>query len=274
METMTVQGLTLFYETDDREAAELIGQACARIVPLIHESWGLETPEDLRVYVLTAFPRSVFLSAPWTWRILLGATLPLWYPRQRRMWPQAGGWEQRFGRRRTVGVKPPRLMQEADRSIGSRIFVPEPDVEERVRRTTCHELSHAFVTHLKLPAWFKEGHAMVTVDRYAGKPTVKVETLEALARFSAQASAGNYRQISVNDPDGALALYTRGYWITRYLYETQPELLRGLLVERMPHKALEDRMAGALGMNHEEFWCSIDRTVLSHFEGQAAVEDG
>ena len=47
-----------------------------------------------------------------------------------------------------------------------------------------------------------------------------------------------------------------------------------LLVERMPHKALEDRMAGALGMNHEEFWCSIDRTVVAYFEREAAVEDG
>ena len=272
METMTVQGLTLFYETGDREAAELIGQACARIVPLVHELWGLETPEDLRVYVLTAFPRSVFLSAPWTWRILLGVTLPLWYPRQRKMWPQAGGWEQRFGRRRTVGVKPPRLMQEADRSIGSRIFVPEHDVEERVKRTACHELAHAFVTHLKLPAWFKEGHAMVTVDRYAGKPTVQAETLEALARFSAQASTTSYRQISMNDPDGAVALYTRGYWITRYLYERQPELLRGLLVERMPHNALETRIAGALGMDREAFWRSIDQTVVDHFLGHAAAE--
>jgi hypothetical protein len=42
----------------------------------------------------------------------------------------------------------------------------------------------------------------------------------------------------------------------------------------MPHKALEDRMAGALGMNHEEFWCSIDRTVVAYFEREAAVEDG
>jgi hypothetical protein len=274
METMTMPGLSLYFDVEDRDAAELIGQACARAVPLIHELWGLGTPEDLRVYVLTAFPRSVFVSAPWSWRILLGITFPLWYPRQRKMWQYAGGWEQPFGRRRTVGVKPPRLMQEADGSIGVRIFVPRRDIQERVEFTACHELAHAFVAHLKLPAWLKEGHAMVTVDRYAGKETVLAETLEALERFSAEASEGSYQKISMNDPDGAVYLYTRGYWITRYLHETQPELLRGLLVDRMPHQALENRMAASLGTDRVEFWRSIDQAVVSHFRQQTPANNG
>ena len=272
METMTVQGLRVCYDAEEQEAADLIRRACARSVPIIHHLWGLETPEDCRVYVLTAFPRSVFLSAPWSWRILLGITLPLWYPRQRKMWPYAGGWEQRFGRRQTVGIKPPWLLEQAERSIGARIFYPERDIEEKVELTTCHELSHAFVAHLKLPAWFKEGHAMVTVDAYAEKPTVRAETLEALEGFPSQPSARSHRQTSVADPDGAVYLYTRGYWITRYLNDTQPELLRGLLVERMPHKALEGRIAASLGMDGEEFWQRIDPIVVAHFKQRAAGE--
>lgn len=273
METTTLQGLSLFFDAEEREAAELIGQACVRAVPLIHQLWGLETPEDLQVYVLTAFPRSVFISAPWSWRILLGITLPLWYRRQRKMWQYAGGWEQRFGRRQTVGVKPPRLMQEADGSIGARIFVSKRDIQEKVEFTVCHELSHAFAAHLKLPAWLKEGLAMVTVDRYAGRPTVLVETLEALERFSPQASARSYRRISMDDPDGAVYLYTRGYWITRYLWETQPEMLRSLLVKRMPHEPLENRIAASLGMNREEFWSKIDQLVVLWFKQQGPDDD-
>jgi hypothetical protein len=269
---MTVQGLRLFYDAEEREAAELIGRACARSVPIIHDLWGLETPEDCRVYVLTTFPRSVFVSAPWSWRVLLGITLPLWYPRQRKMWPYAGGWEQRFGRRQTVGIKPPRLLEQAEGSIGARIFYPEADVEEKVGLTTCHELSHAFVAHLKLPAWLKEGHAMVTVDAYAGKPTVRAETLEALEGSPAQPSARSHRQTSVTDPDGAVYLYTRGYWITRYLNDTQPALLRGLLVSRMPHDTLEEQIAAALDMDRGEFWQRIDPIVVSHFRQRATGE--
>jgi hypothetical protein len=270
METMQVQGLTLFYDAEESEAAELIGQASAQTVQLIREYWGLETPEDLRVYVMTSWLHFLFHSPPWSWRILVALALPFLYLRIRRMWPYVGGWEQQFGRRRAVGVKPPWLMAEADRSIGTHIFVPEANIDEKVELTTCHELAHAFVAHLRLPNWLKEGQAMVTVDQYAGKPTVKAETREALERYSVKAREASSRRISVQDPDAAAYLYTRGYWITRFLDETQPELLRDLLVERMPHEVLESRIADSLGMSQEDFWDSIDQTIVSHFEPPAA----
>ena len=37
----------------------------------------------------------------------------------------------------------------------------------------------------------------------------------------------------------------------------------------MPHKILESRIAGALGMNLEEFWKSIDEITISQFKQQA-----
>lgn len=111
---------------------------------------------------------------------------------------------------------------------------------------------------------------MVTVDAYAGKPTVRAETLEALEGSPAQPSARSHQQTSVTDPDGAVYLYTRGYWITRYLNDTQPALLRGLLVNRMPHDTLEEQIAAALDMDRGEFWQRIDPTVVSHFKQRAA----
>ena len=62
--------------------------------------------------------------------------------------------------------------------------------------------------------------------------------------------------------------------ITRYLWETQPEMLRGLLVERMPHEALENQIAASLEMNREEFWGNIDQIVVSHFKQQALADSG
>jgi hypothetical protein len=269
METMAVQGLTLFYNAEEREAAELIGDACARTVQLLNEYWGLETPQDLRVYVMTSWLHFLFHAPPWPRRILVALALPFLYLRIRKMWPYVGGWEQQFGPRRAVGVKPPQLMAEADRSIGARIFVPEGDIEEKVALTACHELAHAFVAHLRLPNWLKEGQAMVTVDRFAGKPTVLAETIEALERYSGQEKATRSGRISVQDPDAAVYLYTRGYWITRFLDEAQPELLRDLLKQRMPHQVLENRLADSLGMSREEFWNSIDQTLVAHFAKQA-----
>jgi hypothetical protein len=265
METLPVSGLTLYFDAEDREAAELIGRACEKSVGVIHEQWGLETPEDCRVYVMRSLPHFVFHSAPWPWRVLLGITFPLWYPRQRRIWPYAGGYEQRYGRRLAVGVKPPRLMQEADGSVGARVFVQTTSIDEKVERTTCHELAHAFVGHLNLPAWLKEGHAMVTVDRYMGKPTVKHETLETLEMLEALAGNPGYRKVSMQDQDAAVYLYTRGYWITRYLEDRQPELLRSLLGQRQSQITLETKVAAALGMEREAFWREIDGMVIDHF---------
>ena len=267
MESVHVAGLTLYFDAREREAADLISSACERSVEVIREHWGLETPDDCRVYVMRSLLHFVFASAPWSWRLLLGATFPLWYLRQRRIWPYAGGYQQRYGRRLAVGIKPPRLMQEANESVGVRIFVQTVDVEEKVERTTCHELAHAFVGHLDLPAWLKEGHAMVTVDKYMGRPTVQQETLEALARHSTRARAAGYWKVSMQDPDAAVYLYTRGYWITRYLDETQPELLRGLFQQRLGHATLEAKVAAALGMEREAFWNEIDQVVIAHFAG-------
>jgi len=109
---------------------------------------------------------------------------------------------------------------------------------------------------------------MVTVDRYMGKPTVQQETLEALARYSTKAAAAGYRKVSMEDPDAAVYLYTRGYWITRYLEDRQPELLRSLLQRRQSQSELETEVAAALGMEREAFWCEIDGMVIAHF-GQA-----
>jgi hypothetical protein len=266
METISVDGLTLFFEANERDAAELIRRAAERSVRLIQECWGLEPPDDCRVYVLTSWLRFVFQSAPWPWRILLAVSLPLWQSRVRRVWRVAGGWMQDYGRRQAVGVKPPRLIELADRSMGDRLFVREDDVSQKVQHITCHELTHAFTARLKLPMWLNEGLAMVTVDRFFGKPTIQAETIEMLGGPSHQASPRRYGGVRAEERDAMLYHVARGYWITRYLEDTQPGLLRGLLSERVSHQALEDKVATALGKSRQEFWRDIDAILVSFFK--------
>jgi hypothetical protein len=116
-----------------------------------------------------------------------------------------------------------------------------------------------------LPAWLHEGLAMVTVDHLAGKATVKAETLGILADRSQGANPQEgYRALS-SDPDSLLYLAVRGYWITRYLTEAQPVLLRAQLVRRQSHEALEGSLAAGMGTDLEGFWSQIDSTVVSQF---------
>ena len=218
---------------------------------------------------MTSWLHFVFHSAPWTWRVLLAITLPLWVLRVRRMWQIAGGWAQRYGKRRAIGIKPPHVLQIADTSIGKRIFVQGLELDEKVQHITCHELTHAFSAHLTLPVWLNEGLAMVTVDKFAGQPTVQTASLDTLAQTTHKVNPRSYRGVRPTDPDALVYLATRGYWITRYLEATQPDLLQELLSEKMTHAALEDKVAATYGMDRETFWRDIDKMVVAHFSGRS-----
>jgi hypothetical protein len=265
MESRSIRNLALYFDAEEEVAAELIGDACERSLDLIRDLWGLEAPEDCQVYVMTSWRNFLFASAPLPWRIYLAVTLPLRYGRIQKLWGVAGGWAQRYGQRRVIGIKPPPLLRVVDAGIRKRVFVRR-ETDEWVQHNTCHELVHACSDHLRLPAWLHEGLAMVTVDCLAGKPTVKAETLGILAdRSHGTRPQEGYRGLS-SDPDSLLYLAVRGYWITRYLAKKQPVLLRAQLVRRQAVEALEGALAIGMGTDLEGFWSQIDHTVVSQFE--------
>jgi hypothetical protein len=265
MECRIVDGAAVFFDAGEDEAAELIGRAAARGARLIHDLWGLETPEDCRVYVMTSWQRFLLHSTPWyLWPPLL-AVAPWWLGRVRQLWRVSGGWAQNYPGRQAVGVKPPRLMTLADTSIGSRIFVEGADIDEKVENVTCHELVHAFAAHLRLPMWLNEGLAMVTVDRFLEKQTVRADTLNLLETWTGERDPARYSKIRVNDPDTIVYHYVRGYWLTRFLLETLPELFDGLLRNRLGHRRLEQRVATAFGRKTTVFWQTIDSSVVAHY---------
>jgi hypothetical protein len=53
--------------------------------------------------------------------------------------------------------------------------------------------------------------------------------------------------------------------LTRYLVETQPELLHKLLNERFSHHELEGFITAELGIGQEAFWQEIDQLVVAKY---------
>jgi hypothetical protein len=265
MLSKTVQGLTLYYAAEDAEAADLIRDACERTITIDRGLWGLGVPDDCRVYVMTSWLHFAFHAAPWPWRVFMALTLPLWGMQVRKTWPYAGGWVQQFGRRRAVGIKPPRLITAGYGEIGDRIFVPVEDSDEKTCHVACHELTHGFASHLKLPSWLYEGIAMVTVDQYVGAPTVRPDTIAALADSSREKSPERGGRLRVDDKEAFAYHYVRGYWLTRYLKDTRLDLLQNLLKERQAHEALERTLAESFGLDRDTFWQEIDGIVAEHY---------
>jgi hypothetical protein len=266
METMAVGQLALYYEPDEREAADLIREACEKTIAVLRARWALEPPKDCRVYVMTSWEQFMLHAAPQPLRFYLRLTMPLRRARVNRLWELAGGWFTQLGQRRAVGIKPPRLIREqAGSAIGVRLFIEVDGINEKVRRTTCHELTHGFTTQIRSLSWLYEGTAMVAVDDFAGKPTVRPDTLSLFDQQPGESDPEKLRRLPVRDEDAMVRHYARGYWLTRYLEEKQPGLLKGLLARRLAPQAIEATIASALGTSREEFWAQIDGLLAGHF---------
>ena len=147
METMGVEGLTLYYDAAERESAELMREACAKSVQLMRTSWGISVPQECRVYLMTSWLKFILHAPPWPQKIWVGLTLPLWFSRVRKLWAYAGGWAQQFGKRVVMGAKPPRMIRLEESSIGDRIFVKQADVNAKFHAT-------AKVVISAVPGWY------------------------------------------------------------------------------------------------------------------------
>jgi hypothetical protein len=259
------QGVELLFPKGEEEAADLIERAVARSLTVIHQKWDLPEARRCRVYVMTAWLPAVLHSTPW---YLLPASLlalPFWAPRIRRLWPATGGWTQRFGGRPAVGIKPPWLLEKADRTVGEMLFLKEPDPRKKAEHVTCHELTHALTAHLHLPAWLNEGVAMLSVDAYAGSPTVRAASLHLLPGGEQGRSPQQYLKLLGMKPKELAGPYARAYWVTRFLDEQRPAFLRRLLAERRSHRSIEKEMAATLALPRRNLWRSVDRVVADHF---------
>ena len=274
MESRAVDGLTLYYDATEEVAANLVAAACERSLRLNLVTWGFSAPRDCRVYIITSAWHFLFHAASWPWRIAAAITSPFWVPRAKRLWPLAGGFHQALGQRRVIGVKPPRLIAEADLSLGKRLYVPKAtaDLAQKVQQVTCHELTHACAAHLKPPMWLNEGLAMRTVDLYAGEPTVRADTLDLLAQ-GPESRPAHYQDVDTGDKDALLYHVARGYWLTRLLEENYPDLLTELVSAPHGSTEIDAMMSGPLGVDPTVFWQDIDGTIVTHFALSPREED-
>ncbi len=265
MEHKFIAGIDLSYAPQESEDARIIAAACERSVHVMQQCWGLRTPEDCRVYVMTSWKQFLFDSAPWPWKAYLILTFPFVARRAQAIWPYAGGWSLQYGRRKVVGVKPLYLIQQGNRNLGEQIFLQNRNLQETVQTVTCHELVHAFTFHLGLPTWLHEGLATLAMEHYLDRHIVRDDTLERLTSQGFAHPHSGTERLQVDRQQALIAQYVRGYWLARYLEETKPELLRDLLSKPVSHTAMKGKIASAFGKDPESFWQGIDMELYTRF---------
>ena len=264
LESFCEGGIRYLFEPAERETAEQVRAICAESVRVTQEQWELPLPRGCRVYVLASWWQAALLPAPLPLRLWYAATLPLWRHRARNVWSQAAAWTQPYRSAPAVVVKPQRLWTKREDSIGRRIYRFHGP-EDRMRNVVCHEMVHACANRLRLPLWLNEGLAMLTVDRLLGRQTVRTGTLPLLAHDGARDPVTDYRRLGAVADDAVVHAYVRGYWLTRFLAESHPDLLRGLIARRMSRVAIDYAIGRRLSLRRQALWREIDVIVAAHF---------
>lgn len=257
--------IEVFFEPEEQQAADLISGACEKSLDLIKDNWELSPPENCRIFVMSSGVRFFFLSAPWKWKILLSLSFPFWYKQVNGMWRYSGAWTQRYGNRVVIGIKSPSALEKSDRSIGDLVFVAEPDIKNKIRYFTCHELVHACAAPLRLPMWLNEGIAIITVDRFAGRQTVRADSLELVRDFLPKGPPRALREIYRQGKEEIAYHTIRGYWLTRYLETFRPGFLKETFSQLHRSKGINEKVIGALEMDPASFWRKIDEVVVKYF---------
>jgi hypothetical protein len=265
MQNQKVNGIGLYFESADKKSAEQLAKAVDKSLQAISNTWQLSVPADCRVYLMDSWPRCVFLGAPLATQIYLGITLPLWYREFKMRWQYAGGWSQRYGARQVVGIKVPRLISEVPETMGESLFVREEDPEQKFLSIVCHELTHACSAHLDLPGWLNEGLAMVSVDRCLEKQTVLPNTIEMLRTTADDGAPSERIDLRTQSREQVILLYVRGYWLTRFLEETQSEFTQELLKTTCAAGEYESRIAEKLGMPGKIIWPQAGELLVDQY---------
>jgi hypothetical protein len=63
-----------------------------------------------------------------------------------------------------------------------------------------------------------------------------------------------------------ILLYVRGYWLTRYLVDTRPELVTEILSGRIVTQEIDLQIAAALDIPQDKYWQMIDPILASQFK--------
>ena len=204
-------------------------------------------------------------SAPWIWKIyiiLILFTLRIeWIKNVKKIWSFCAGWSINYGKMQAIGIKPPRLIKVANQNLGKVIYVKEENEESKILNYCCHELTHTYVAYLKLPQWFNEGLAMVMVDKLLNKSTVREDTLTIVE----QSQNKEIPTKNLSEDDWIL-LYARGYWRTRFIIESQPDLLKSILSKRYEKQEFEKLIAAAYEKENSDFGKEIDQMLLLYFK--------
>jgi len=246
------------YQARDEAVARDVLSSSGTYLDGIEAHYGLRRPARIRLVVLTSWFWFPFQTAPWYLLPSVIMLLPVWARRARRIWPIAGGWQQSYpGGVAAIGIKPPRMIDQSDLSVGEQLFREIEDARMKTHSLLIHELTHACTNRMHLPAWLNEGLAMAAVDHLLGIESVLPQSRNLVREEVLRKERMRAGQTG-RDRDALLALYAAGYWLVRWVEKRHPGLLKELLAVRHGRDQVQAIIEDALGCGSGKLWAYAD----------------
>ncbi|MFW5999289.1 MAG: hypothetical protein ACOCQC_01365 [Halanaerobiaceae bacterium] len=263
MKQENLSGIELYYRDRWQEEAVWFKEIYLEIFSLVEELWAIGGPETLKVYILSSSLKFFFSTLSPGRKFLYGISLPLWYPRMKKIW---AGWKgmSRGGETPAVLIKPRETYGEISSEAGKLIYKPEDDQKEIFRSVVCFQLTGVCISHLDLPRWLEQGIIMFTSEQFLGYRDVKEETLEFLQEEDIKIDDEN---IFKAPPERVAYNHIKGYWTVCYLEENHPGFLAEVFSENRGEKII-DEVAKKLGLPVKvkyKFWEQLDGFLLDYF---------
>ncbi len=263
---LKIDEITLIYSKKDEVESKLIGEAIAETVKVLKNTWDLNIPENCKVEIMRSPMKLLFKYNPWWKKIILALFLPLVYPQVLKVWKMAGGWNIPYDDGPVVGIKPAGMLERTEESISNNYISDEKDPDLKIKQVACHELTHAFTAHLKLPMWLNEGLALYAVDLYFNRQTVEANTLRYLSSLRLETPEKRIEQSSRSGIEDILKRISFGYWLVRYLQENKNTVLNDILNEQQDEESIKASISGSLGISEENFWQEAGGMLMEYFD--------
>ena len=176
------------------------------------------------------------------------------------VWRWVSGWTLKYLDRTIIAIKPLDVLGATIRASRAPFFTAA-SLPQRLQRCAVHELTHACTPQLFATPWLNEGIATLSVDRYAGRATVSADSLSRLMPAKPPTA---YRKLGRLTDTEIAGFYSLGYWLTRYLFETQTDMLRDWI--KRP-RGLEPKLARVLGTKKQDLWRAVPELLKTYFKG-------
>jgi len=268
MEQTNFKNGILYFSLRNKKLANTLKNYLDEIVRFIEETWKINSPENLNVYIVDSMLKFVFHSSSLLKKLLLIIFFPLWYYKAKKLWPFSAAWTLRAKKNPIIDIKSPDELKNSDPSIGKDIYTNDAygnNYKSKWIGLACHELVHAFTSSQFLSLWLNEGIAQLTVEKFLNKETISTDTIVSLKNNAGKAKNINYRNIHRMEKSLITYSLVRGYWITRYLDEKYPKLLKEIVSNKIMGKKIKKLLVQKTEIDPDGNCMETDLLISNYF---------